>query len=255
MIRSAYLRVYRPAAAGQRFDRHVDGQRRRVLVMGEIGVWQESLREDAFVADWEGRDWVCPRTPRLRMLEGLLAFRNSYPGTVGSLLAPERLVDRATAELEVIYRSRPEAKAHILTSSWHVPLRWFAAFHPDEREVVEGAGGQPTIRYRTWLRRAKERLGDAATVLDEAGFDESIVEPVQDLWAWLDGFDREAMLELDYGSVARVFSDADLVLDETAADIAGSLEALRAGDFDEAGEHYATAAARWAPAQAMTYSN
>ncbi len=254
MIRTAYLRVYESARRTGRWDRHVDRNRRRVLVVGEIGVWQESLREDAFVASWQERDWVCPRTPRLRMLEGLLAFRNAYPGTVGSRLAPERLVDRAAAELEALYRDRPEAKSHILTSSWHVPLRWFAAFLPEERELIVEDGGA-TIRYRTRLDHAKVRLEEAADVLADAGFEDSIVEPVQDLWTWLDQFPDDSMVELDYGTVAELFPDAELALDETAADIVASLEALREGDIELAGRHYTTAAARWAPAQAMTYSN
>ncbi len=255
MIRAAYLRVYLPERDAGTWDPHVDIGSDGRLTMGEIGVWRESLRNDAFVAEWDGRRWVCPRYPRLRMLEGLVAFRNAYPGIAGTALAPERTVRTAAEELERLYRSRPSARSYILTSSWHVPLRWFAAFEPAEREFVERRDGSRTVRYRTGLAAAINRLDDAADVLDEAGFDEAIVEPVNDLRAWLDEFPLDAMVELDYGSVAASFSDADLALDDTAADIAASLAALRDDDFDRASEFYASAAARWSAAQALTFSN
>ncbi len=255
MIRASYLRVYLPEQEAGAWDPHVDVAATRMLTVGEIGVWRESLRNDAYVAEWAGHRWVCPRYPRLRMLEGLLAFRNAYPGVAGTALAPERVVRSAAAELEGLYRLRPQARSHILTSSWHVPLRWFAAFDPGDREFVTRRGGSNTVRYRTALADAIARLEDAAEVLDDAGFDDSIVEPVQDLREWLSEFPADAMLELDYGSVASSFSDGELALDETAAEIAASLEALRDGDFELASEHYAAAASRWASAQALTFSN
>ncbi|MDX1691042.1 MAG: hypothetical protein R3290_08480 [Acidimicrobiia bacterium] len=93
------------------------------------------------------------------------------------------------------------------------------------------------------------------TVIEESGFDESIVEQVRDVLRWMESFPEGSLVELDYGGVARLFADAELALDETAADIAASIEALENDDFDKAGTHYAAAAARWAPAQALTYAN
>ena len=46
------------------------------------------------------------------------------------------------------------------------------------------------------------------------------------------------MLELDYAGAAELFAEGDLVLDESAADIAASLQALELGNFDEAGTSY-----------------
>ncbi len=256
MIRAAYLRVYLPAEGRDTWMPHVGSQlAARVITVADIGVWEESLRDDAFRADWHGRTWVCPRYPRLRMLEGLLAFRNSYSGIVATALAPERVVVRAAAELEALYSRDPQARSHILTSSWHVPLRWFVAFTADERELAPGPDGQQTIRYRTELAQARTRLEEAVGTLDDVGFEDSIVDQVRDVEAWLADFPNDAMVELDYASVAGLFSDGDLALDESAADIFASLEALRSGDIAEAGTHYAAAASRWSKAQSMTYAN
>lgn len=256
MIRTAYLRVYHSVDDPSDWRVHVPTPApARLITLGEIGVWQESLVEDAFRADWQGRRWVCPRHPRLRMLEGLLAFRNAYPGSVGTTLAPESVVLRAATELEAMREREPEVKSHILTSSWHVPLRWFAAFAPEEREL-DDSGGAMTIRYRTRLGQARRRLGDAIATLGESGFDDSVIGPIEDVVEWLDGFDDGVkMLELDYGSVAGLFSNGELALDESAADVAASLAALAEGDVERAGTFYANAAGRWANAQSVVFAN
>ena len=50
-------------------------------------------------------------------------------------------------------------------------------------------------------------------------------------------------------------SAADLALDESAADIAASLDALEQGDYETSGDYYGRVAERWAHAQSLTYVN
>lgn len=259
MTGAAYLRVYLP------MDGLRSEERRRwegrpaldvrpaapVITASAYGLLSEPLADDALLTEWSGRRFVCPRHPRLRVLEGLLAFHNAFPS---SRLVPELTVRRAAAELHRLQRRQPRARSHILTSPWHVPLRWFAAFSPDEREVRDLPKGT-TIRYRTARHRASDRLSHAVDVLAEAGFEDEIVEQVEDLAEWLIEFPPDAMVELDYGSVAGLFSSGDLAVDESAAEVWASLEALERGDFEDATEHYSMAASRWAAAQAVTYSN
>ena len=209
------------------------------------------MAEDAFAVDWQGRSYVCPRSPRLRLLEGLLASANANPGLP---LLTDRERQRYQQELARLKRASPDARSHILTSPWHVPLRWFAAFRSDEREVYESGNGL-VIRYRTGLSDAVARVGEVVTVLDDAGFAEGVVEQVRELEQWLSEFASDCMLELDYAGVAALFTDGDLVLDESSEDIRRSVAALERGDYEEAGEFYMAVASRWAPAQAVTFSN
>ncbi|MFQ5948659.1 MAG: hypothetical protein ACE5KX_07355 [Acidimicrobiia bacterium] len=256
MPHAAYLRVYVPEEQTEQFTEHVvdlwDG--RRVLTISDFGLWDESPRNDAFLAEWSGRRFVCPRYPRLRMLEGVLAFRDAYPGATAAVLVPESTARIAVAELEDLQSRSPGARSHIITAPSYVPLRWFAAFDPEERQLVEAPAGR-SISYRTLRRRASERLERAVGILVDAGFDDVIIDEVRGLVRWLAGFPEDALVELDYGGVAELFSEGDLILDESAADVWASLEALEAGDLEDAGEHYALAAGRWAPAQALAYSN
>jgi hypothetical protein len=256
MALAAYLRVYVPAdrIAEPPFTAAAPVRSRRLLINGAYGVWEESLRDDAFVIQIGGRRYVCPRTARLRMLEGVLAFRNAYQGPTASLLVPEAAAERAARELHRIQDRFPGLRSHILTSAFAVPLRWFAAFDPTERALVD-VDGVTTIRYRTRVSEALPRLRHTIEVLDTAGFDEVVVDPVEELLAWVEAFAGDAVLELDYGGVAALFSSAELAIDESAADLASSLDALEAEDYDRAGEHYGEAASRWAYAQSLAFAN
>ena len=251
MIRAAYLRVYVPSDRTARYPRHVEPIRRDVIEASDYFVWGEPASDDAFRIDVDGRTYLCPRSPRLRMLEGVLAFSNAYPA---SGLVPERVVRRAAAELEELRSDLPGTRSHILTSPWHVPLRWFIPFTPDQRELYETEAGT-SIRYRTRLGRGRARVHRATETLDEAGFDPGVVEQVTDLARWLDEFTSDAMIELDYARVASLFSDAELAFDDSAEDVNASLDALGDLDYEGAGRHYAEVAGRWAHAQAVTYAN
>jgi hypothetical protein len=251
MIKAAYLRVYVP---GDGSLEQVEPSAPRLREVSEYGLMSESLNDGVLVVDWNDTQYVCPRHPRLRLLEGLLGFRNAYPGLTAELLIPEDVAERAAAELEALQDRHPDLRSHILSSPWHVPLRWFSAFRPAERSVEE-RNGHSDILYRTTVAQATDRLTRALVILQGAGFQDAVIDQVQELHNWVGGFDGECMIELDYGGVAELFSDGALALDETAADIQSSLAALEAGNLDEASDHYAKAAARWAHAQALTYMN
>lgn len=250
VIRSAQFRVYLPVERLGRFDPHRREGRAVVQVDDEF-VWEEPTRDDAYTATWSGGTYVCPRYPRLRMLEGVLAFRSAHPA---SALMSELAVRNAAQELAQIRSDAPTARSYILTAPWHVPLRWFTAFDPAERELYETAAGT-SIRYRTSTSDAITRIERAIEILDEAGFDASIVDEVQNLHRWVKEFAGDGMIELDYHTVAGLFPDAELAFDESAAEVARSLSALDRLDYDEANEAYAEVATRWAAAQALVYVN
>jgi hypothetical protein len=249
----AYLRAYLPGDQLEVVE-HLASAPSRVMVRGRYGMWCESSRDDAFVIEHRGRRYVCPRHPRLRMLEGLLAFRNAYPAPAGRFLVPEAMARRAAEELEEIRSRQPGTRSHILGSPFHVPPRWFAAFDPKERRLVSTPAGL-TIRYRTAQRSALRRLQKAVRVLEAASFDEAVVGQIEELVDWVRAFPGEALLELDYGGVAGLFSEGELATDESAAEVAASLEALHRGDPDEAGEQYSRVAGRWFRAQSLTFAS
>ena len=250
VIRSAQLRVYMPVERLGSFDSKPLRGRAIVRADGEF-MWEEPAADDAYSAEWRGRRYVCPRYPRLRMLEGVVAFWRDNPG---SALLSELAARRAAQELARLRSAAPSARSYILTAAWHVPLRWFAAFKPADREMYTAPHG-PSIRYRATVRTAIRRMARAIDILEEAGFEDAVIDDVREVERWLREFSSDGMVELDYGTVARMFDETALVLDESAAEIGRSLDALKVYDYEEAGLAYAEVASRWAPAQALAYVN
>ena len=249
MISTAYLRVFvtGDAANAASHDEAFDDD--RVVRSDGRFLWDESLREDFFVTEWNGVIYLCPRNVRLRMVEGVLAFSGTYPKI--PLVSEE---ERESFKRELAGLRSADRRSHILASPWHVPLRWFGAFSPSEREIYERRDGLG-IRYRTGLGEAVDRVGWAVRVLDGAGFPAPVVEQVRDLERWLAEFPAGSMLELDYAAVADHFADADLTFDESAEDVRQSLEALESGDGDASRTAYARVSGRWAGRQALTFAN
>jgi hypothetical protein len=249
MISTAYLRVFVIGDTTEtelHDDSLVD---ERVIRSDGRFLWDESLREDAFVTVWNGVSYVCPRNIRLRMVEGVLAFSGTYPRI--PLVSEE---ERESFKRELAGLRSADRRSHILASPWHVPLRWFGAFSPSEREIYERRDGLG-IRYRTDLGEAVDRIGWAVRVLDGAGFPEPVVEQVRDLERWLAEFPAGSMLELDYAAVSDQFADADLTFDESAANVRQSLEALESGDGEASRTAYGQVSRRWASRQALTFAN
>jgi hypothetical protein len=250
MIQSAYLRSYLPVDSPPGYKEHV-GDDAALLRGNEHFLWSEPIADDAFSVAWHDTTYVCPRYPRLRMLEGVLAFNNAFPDAA---LIPQGELVTASEELSRLRDQSPAVRSHILTSPWHVPIRWFIGFLHEERELYERPGGL-SIRYRTLQAEATERVARAVQTVDGAGFDSTVVSQLHGLESWLRGFPDDALLELDYAGVADLFSEGDLVLDESAADAAASLLALELGNYDEAGSFYGAMARRWGRVQSLAFSN
>jgi hypothetical protein len=254
---TSFLRIYLPAnvlvAEGVRLPVTTAERPDGLREAAGVGLVRGSIRDDLLVAEWQGRRYGCPRRPLLRAFEGLLAFRSAYADIGAELLVPERSAQLAAEQLDSMYQ-QPLGRSHILTSPWHVPLRWFAAFDPSEREVL-GEPGSRSIRYRTSQEEAVGRLEQVMAVLTDVEMDAGVTSEVEELAQWLAPFPPTAMLELDYGTVTGLFDEAELVMDETASELWESITALADEDYERASAHYAAAARRWAGPMMVTFSS
>jgi len=251
MIATAYLRIYLPAVRVVGLAPHRELNEDGLLQVDGPFVWTEGLADDAIYTTWEGDQFACPRNVRLRMLEGIVAFGRSEPSFP---LVTDEERDEYIEELAKLKRSSVHGRSYIMSSAWHVPLRWFSAFRGSEREVYDD-GGITSIRYRTSTGDAIDRVKWSSTVLDAAGFTDQVIERVNELSRWLAEFPADSMVELDYARVSTLFGEGDLVFDESALDIRESLLALEAEDFERSGDAYQRVARRWGPAQAYTFVN
>lgn len=245
VTKSSYLRVYSPEVSGS--SDPVPG------FVRTYGLLSEAEGDTHWTVEWDGRRLVCPRNLRLRVLESTVAFANAFRG-FGAGLIPETAAQAADAELKAYHRRHPEHRSHILTSAWHVPVRWFVAFMPSDKQVYETEEG-PCLRFRTDIQGARTRIRDAYEVLTKL---EVFAGPAQELAQvldWLEPFPDASMVELDYGEVSELFDPQELIFDDSCEQVHESLAALAAGEMMRAGECYGRVVTRWAPAFSVTFSN
>jgi hypothetical protein len=268
MIRTAYLRVYEPLdsfPATERYrweaqsieDDAVDLLvSRKWLITAALpsGEASSALDERAFVRHIDGRVLVCPWRTRLRMLTGLLAFRNAVPDEVADAFVPEMEAQQAARELAAMDERAPGMRSHIIHANWHVPLRWFGAFEDTDRIIVEDKGGL-RLRYETSTHEARTRLDRTLQTLEGSDIDEGVVDAVRELLDWLSVFSDDGLVELDYGSVARMFGDEELLEDRSAAELGQCLLALEEGDQSRAGRIFATLSERWSEVRSLEILN
>lgn len=245
MTKTAYLRIYSPdvAASGEPVPGFVRS----------YGILSEAEGDANWVVEWKGKRMVCPRNLRLRVLESTVAFANAFGG-LGAGLVPEAAAKAADRELRQYHEEYPSHQSHVLTSAWHVPVRWFSPFRIEDKEVYD-ADGAVRVRYRVDIPVARERVEQVVEVLRGLEVFHGPAEELAQLLSWLGQFSEDSMVELDYADVSEMFDPQDLVLDDSVELIQESVDALAEGDMLRAGEYYGRVVSRWAPAFSVTFSN
>lgn len=269
MVPSSYLRVYQPldsfdpkererwlayVESGAKVPRAFSYRDVAFAHGGNTGIMYPALAEHAYAKKRNGTWFVCPWRIRLRVLVGLLAFRNSLPVDLADHFVPEFEAEKAVEELEALRSDQPEMRANIATAPWHVPLRWFVAFEDAER-CYSREDERSRISYETDIANARTRGRRGLRILETSGLPVAVVDLVRELGDWVDDFPSESLLELDYGGVADLFTSDELEGDRSAGEVWACLEALELGDLDESNRRYSDLVAWWSRVQALQAAN
>jgi hypothetical protein len=278
---AAHLRVYEPLAA---FDGEERRQWEAYLRAGNIpsvagGMAMEQaaalgaavgrvpgvmpvVGEHAFVTEVDGVTLLCPWRTRVRVCEAIGDFRDPLPEELADMFVPRVTAEVAEDELEQWRMEHPDLHVHIVSSAWHVPLRWFVLVEQDEREVSLGTPAAGTTRvtgrslvYRTAMSRARRRTAKALALLRRTVDEGLVTAGVEDLGRWLEEFHPRSLVELDYGGLVHLLDDAELRQDESARDIADALSALADGDPVRAAGAYTLVTARMKALQGVESAN
>ena len=260
MVPSAFLRVFQPLDA---FDAEEQAHWERYLLYGTrspairaryrdrvhadgLGIITPADGEHADVRVVEGRTFVSPWRVRLRVLAGMLAFRESAPmEDLTDRFVPKGDARKAGRELARMRRRNPGSISFVHQSPWHVPIRWFVLFDDTERRLRDDEHHRLRLRYRTTVRKAMRRAEDAVPALRRADLG-PISEYILDLHQWMAAFDHQSILELDYASLSDLMTWDELDDDRSVRDINEALTALQRYDYSPAADIYQGVLGRWA---------
>lgn len=205
--------------------------------------------EAAYLLTAGDQHFWCPVDERHRCWE---AVRRAGPDGAGLLQLSfgAAQVSEATEGYERWRAARPWAVPHVLTSAWHVPLRWFVAFDAAERRVRTGP--EASVVYRTTMATARRRVSTAYAVLRRTAPDERLTEAVRDLGAWINEFHPRGVVELDHGGLVRLLGLARIRRDDSVAQLTGVLKALGDGRDADAWASYRVLLDRWRRVQQLS---
>jgi hypothetical protein len=258
MVPSAYLRVFQPLDGFERSEqvhwerwlaarhaysttpRYADHETDRGL-----GLLTPAGPELAEVRLFDGRTYLAPHRMRLRALRAIAEFRDEQPIELWDRFVPKKAARRARRRLAKLRRSDPYAVPFVHQCAWHVPLRWFALFKPEERTIADDEFGRLRLRYRTSARRAMRRAEIAIPTLRRSDLGQ-LGELLVDLHQWIASFDQRSIVELDYGELSDLMSWDEMDDDHSAELIQHSLDALAKHEPGESADAYQTVLVRWA---------
>lgn len=267
---AAYLRVYEPlsalpAAEQAHWRQYVTAGRAPARAQAPRLEHEHALRrllsgrlpdpgEHAFVAGGDGVPQICPWRTALRAWESAEEFTAGMADQLADAFLPRATAARASAELASWRVGHPQSRSHIVTATWTVPVRWFALFSSEERQLHLDHGRRELV-FVTSMGQARRRAARALARSRKGLGETPMTMAMEELARWLEDFHPRSRVELDYGGLVWLFTVAQLRDDDSVADVATSLDALAAGDGAAAGAAYDRVSERWRPAQLAQNAN
>jgi hypothetical protein len=254
----ASLRIYEPLSAfaasdqmrWQSVDAEIDSRyaEQRMALQRLIFPEPPAGRPDgAHILDIAGLRYISPWSTATRCWAALDDFKDSLPSSITPFFIPPALEEVITAGVDLLEDRVP----HIITETWIIPPRWFSLFTPEERVRGEDKDGPYTF-LRTTMAKARERATASHQIVLGAFGEGPVEQEIENLLDWLELFNSESLVELDYGGLANYL---DLALrrqgfagisdDSSIEDVAHSLKGLAANDGAVAGEGYERLVSRW----------
>lgn len=203
---------------------------------------------------------VCPLELRARSAAALVSFLgDAHPALKSSILdaggvTQETMRSRTTSALGDL----DKAAVHVLSTTWTVPLPWFALVDPGERRLVLGEGQDDPNRELSWrmsMADAVTRATEARELVETTLGDSGPTRILEETEHWLTNFDPGSAVELDYGGLVQLIADPILESDTSAEEVHSILEALRSGNVEQLAELFNDLREYWSELAAREHFN
>ncbi|HEU5474116.1 MAG TPA: hypothetical protein VFV67_26010 [Actinophytocola sp.] len=177
---------------------------------------------------------ICPLDLRARSAAALIGFLASASPALRNAALTVSLDDvreRASAVLSDL----PSGAVHVVSTTWTVPLPWFALVDPDHRHLVMAGRTDPRrqVCWRIAMADARRRVTRAHTLAVRTFGEQGPTKVLQDTGRWLEHFHEGSAVELDYGGLVQLLDDDELVADSSAEDVNAIIEALEVQNVEE----------------------
>jgi hypothetical protein len=177
---------------------------------------------------------VCPLDLRARSAAALIGFIASATPVLRAAAFPESL-DAVRDRTAAVLSDLPNGAVHVVSTTWTVPLPWFALVDPNHRHVVMAARGDSRrkVCWRVAMADARRRVARAHRLTESTFGNQGPTKVLQDTSRWLAHFHEHSAVELDYGGLVELLDDEELAEDSSAQDVNAIIEALEAEDVKE----------------------
>lgn len=203
---------------------------------------------------------VCPLELRARSAAALVSFLgDADPALRASVLdaggvTAEGARSRASAALAELEK----AAVHVLSTTWTVPLPWFALVDPAERRLELGDSQTDPRREVSWrvaIGDAIRRVTEAHELVEETLGDSGPTRILAETARWLANFHPASAVELDYGGLVQLIPDPTLESDTSAEEMHSILDALRSGNVEQLAELFNDLREYWSDLAAREHLN
>jgi hypothetical protein len=177
---------------------------------------------------------VCPLDLRARSAAALVGFLASASPTLRNAALNES-ADSVRERASAVLSDLPGGAVHVVSTTWTVPLPWFALVDPDHRHVVMAGQDDPRrqVCWRIAMADARRRISRAHGLAVRTFGEQGPTKVLQDTGRWLEHFHEHSAVELDYGGLVQLLDDEELMGDSSAEDVNAIIEALEVQNVEE----------------------
>lgn len=269
---TSYLRVYEPLSAFSDAD--------QVLITSTKSADRETLEEsvataavqrltrqlsDPFphqhqetfrklvITGWDGATHTlyCPDQLATRAILASEQLDGSMRPQLLELLVPSAARAANALRVNEVRFAEDIAHLHTRTATWGIPFGWFVLVHEDDEfELIEDEEELLSTRIYTPLAQALDRARYAAATLAIHAPEMDLLDELTALSEWLLLFDKDAVLELDYGRIASLVWP-----DDSPHDLRMGIESLSEADMTGAAAAYRRLSSRWLAVRQLARAN
>jgi len=186
---------------------------------------------------------VCPLDLRTRAAAALVGFLATASPSLVRVALPVGLraaTDAMRSRAQTVTSELGSSAVHVVSSTWTVPLPWFALVDPEARrlDAVPRPDRKRRVYYRATIGDATARATRAHAIVQRTIGDSGPGRVLGDTARWLGHFHPESAVELDYGGLVQLMDDESLLTDTSAKDVHAAVDAMEGGDAEEVGVRY-----------------